>query len=214
LVLLIIFDVVKKNCLYIVFVLVMLVPVLSFVPAPGYDVADFALHYAGIKYRKDFNDLLYIGALRQKLYLIKDGKVRQVFDISTSRKGCGMENKSEKTPLGLHRIHNKIGSNTPLGGIISGMTYTGRIARIEENPVSTENDDVTTRAMRLEGVEQGYNKGGMQDSYLREIYIHGTPEEGLIGRPVSHGCIRMRNKEVMELFDQVKEGMYVLILEN
>jgi len=194
--------------------MVTLVSSLSFAPAPDYNVGDFALHYASLKYKKDFGELIYIGALRQKLYYIRNGSVEQVFDISTSRKGCGMENKSEKTPLGLHRIHNKIGKNTPLGGIISGMNYTGQMVKIEEKPVSTGSDEVTTRAMRLEGAEPGYNKGGQQDSFLREIYIHGTPEEGLIGQPVSHGCIRMRNREVMELFEQVKEGTYVLILEN
>jgi len=213
LVLLIIFEVLKKS-LYTLLLAVVLMCNTSFKPAAPYDVAGFALDYASIRYKKQFSDLVYIGALRQKLYLIRNYRVERVYDISTSRNGCGMENKSEKTPLGLHRIKNKVGDKTPLGGIISGMHFTGKIASIEQRPVSTGNDDVTTRAMRLEGTENGYNKGGQQDSFLREIYIHGTPEEGLIGQPVSHGCVRMRNSEVVELFDQVKEGMYVLILEN
>lgn len=178
------------------------------------NLAEFALEYANLRYQKTFTEMIYVGALRQKLYFIKDGKIEKEYDISTSRKGCGMENKSEKTPLGLHKIQNKIGNKAPLGGIISGVNYTGKVAGIETRPVSTGKDDVTTRAMRLEGTEPGYNKGGKYDSFLREIYIHGTPEEGLIGQPVSHGCVRMRNREVIELFDLVKPGMYVLILEN
>lgn len=198
---------------YIFIILVISVAGTSFKPA-GNDTARFVLDYAQLRYKKEFGDLIYIGALRQKLYLIRNHRVEKVYDISTSRKGCGMENKSEKTPLGLHRIHNRIGDKTPLGGILSGMRFTGKIAEIEHRPVNTGKDDVTTRAMRLDGAETGYNKGGDKDSFLREIYIHGTPEEGLIGQPVSHGCIRMRNHEVIELFEQVKEGMYVLILEN
>jgi lipoprotein-anchoring transpeptidase ErfK/SrfK len=66
----------------------------------------------------------------------------------------------------------------------------------------------------LEGLEKNVNKGGTIDSYSRSIYIHGTPEEGLIGQPASHGCIRMKNKDVIELFDKVKAGTYVIILNN
>lgn len=212
-VLLITFEVLKRLW-YILLLMAVLVPGLSFKPAVTPDVAGFALDYASLRYKKEFSDLVYIGALRQKLYLIKNYRVEKVYDISTSRNGCGMENKSEKTPLGLHRVHKKVGDKTPLGGILSGMRFTGKMAYIEQRPVPTGNDDVTTRAIRLEGAEPGYNKGGQQDSFLREIYIHGTPEEGLIGQPVSHGCVRMRNTEVIDLFDQVKEGMYVLILEN
>lgn len=204
----------RKKLIHILLVFAITSPAYSFRSATPNDLARFVMNYASLRYKKNFGELIYIGAQRQKLYLINANGVQREFDISTSRNGCGMENKSEKTPLGLHRIQNRVGRNAPLGGILSGMNYTGKTAEIEYRPVSTGKDDVTTRAMRLEGAEPGYNKGGNSDSFLREIYIHGTPEEGLIGQPVSHGCIRMRNKEVIELFDKVKEGTYVLILDN
>jgi lipoprotein-anchoring transpeptidase ErfK/SrfK len=75
-----------------------------------------------------------------------------------------------------------------------------------------DNDFVTTRLLWIRGVEQGKNLGGNVDSYSRRIYIHGTPEEGLIGKPSSHGCVRMTNHEVKELFELVEKGLHVMIL--
>lgn len=176
--------------------------------------SDFILGYFQVKYNKKANSLLFVGAKRQRMYLIQNGELKKVYEISTSRYGCGQLNKSEKTPLGLHKIQSRIGKNTPLGGVLVGSSYTGKIAQIESDPKPTGKDELTTRAMRLEGLESGLNKGGKNDTFNREIYIHGTPEEGLIGSPASHGCIRMRNKDVAELFDLVDEKTYVLILEN
>ncbi len=182
-----------------------------FTPTP---LVDYVACYTSVKYKKEINSLLFVGASRQKMYLIKNNELVRTYDISTSKFGCGQEFASRKTPLGLHKISSKIGKNCPLGGIIVGSNYTGKIAPIEINPVSTGIDELTTRAIKLDGAENGLNKGGKNDSHRREIYIHGTPEEGLIGTPASHGCIRMRNSDIVELFDMVKENFYVLILEN
>lgn len=177
--------------------------------------AGFALEYLEIKYpKKKIKEFIYIGIKRQRLYLVSDSTVIMSFPISTSKYGAGSEKNSEKTPLGLHKIESKIGEDAPLNGILLGKTYTGKQAEIITEAKSGNTDDVTTRALRLEGTEQNINKGGNKDSYERDIYIHGTPEEGLIGTPASHGCIRMKNKDVIELFDRVKTGTYVIILNN
>jgi len=178
------------------------------------NIADFARQYLNIKYNKNPETFLYIGVQRQKLYLIKNNSVVTEYTISTSKHGCGQELHSEKTPLGLHKVHSLAGKNAPLGGIIKGSNFTGKMAVIIKDPVSTGQDEVTTRAIRLEGTEHGFNKGGKVDSFKREIYIHGTPEEGLIGKPVSHGCIRMKNQDVIELFNHTNPSTFVLLLNN
>ena len=170
--------------------------------------------YFEMKYAKNPGEFIYVGIIRQKLYHISGDKIIGIYDISTSRYGCGQENNSEKTPLGLHQIQSMVGDNAPIGGILIGNKYSGKNADIITSEVAVATDDVTTRALRLAGTEPGLNKGGKNDTFLREIYIHGTPEEGLIGKPVSHGCIRMRNKEIISLFEKVKTGIYVLILNN
>lgn len=90
---------------------------------------------------------------------------------------------------------------------------TKRTAKIIKKPVDTEDDFVTSRIMWLGGMEEGLNKGGNVDSYRRYIYIHGTQEEGLIGSKASHGCIRMFNNDVIDLFAKVNIGTKVLIIE-
>jgi lipoprotein-anchoring transpeptidase ErfK/SrfK len=178
-------------------------------------LAGLVTDFVSIKYSKyKMKEYIYIGVKRQKLYLISDTTVILSFPISTSKYGVGSEKHSEKTPIGLHKIESKVGEETPLNGIILGTAYTGKNATIITEEKFGKTDDVTTRALRLEGLEKNVNKGGTIDSYSRSIYIHGTPEEGLIGQPASHGCIRMKNKDVIELFDKVKAGTYVIILNN
>lgn len=174
-----------------------------------------ARDYMEIRYHKfNVNEFIYVGAKRQMLYFIRDTTIVCKYKISTSKYGIGSELNSNKTPTGLHKIESKIGHDVPLNGIILGKKFTGKIAEIINEPKSGLTDDVTTRAIRLEGIEKGLNQGGRKDSYLRDIYIHGTPEEGLIGQPASHGCIRMKNIEVINLFNEVQKGTYVLILNN
>jgi len=148
----------------------------------------------------------------QKLFLFKDDSVMKIYSISTAKAGLGSEQGSEKTPVGTHRIREKHGHGAEKGAIFKARVHTGRISEIYSEKIVVPVDYVTTRIMWLEGQEFGINKGGKQDSYKRCIYIHGTHEEGLIGEPASHGCIRMRNEDVIELFNLVPTNTLVEIL--
>ena len=143
----------------------------------------------------------------QKLYLISGNKLIKDFPISTSRYGIGNKISSNKTPLGLHRIVSKVGRNACLGAVFKRRRNTGKIARINKD----SGDLITTRILRLEGLQRGINKGKGIDSFRRGIYIHGTPEEKLIGKPASHGCIRMRNSDIIRLYRLVRRGTLVEI---
>jgi hypothetical protein len=176
---------------------------------------NFILDYLAIRYpQQKFKEFIYVGVERQKLFFFQDNKVIKSFEISTSKYGAGTKSGSEQTPVGLHCIKSKHGHGVPIGGVFQSKKFTGKIVPIENTPIGSNKDEITTRVISLTGLEPGLNKGGSLDSYERNIYIHGTVEEGLIGQPASHGCIRMRNIEIVELFEMVYEGMPVLILNN
>jgi len=177
------------------------------------DILFFVREYCNDFYPEhNIKELLFVSIKQQKIYLIRHGKMITSYSVSTSKYGLGNTSNSKKTPLGLHKIQNKIGKGIPTRGIIKGGVYTGQKADLEHYPVPAEGDFVTTRLLWLKGLEQGLNLGGNVDSYSRRIYIHGTPEEGLIGKPSSHGCIRMTNHEIIELFKLVRRGLHVIIL--
>lgn len=155
---------------------------------------------------------ILINISEQKLYLLRSRQVLAAYSVSTSRYGTGNQADSQKTPLGLHRVAEKIGNGCGLGEIIKARVPTGQLVNIIREPRSGGQDVITTRVLWLEGLEPGVNRGLSVDSYERYIYIHGTPEEGLIGQPASIGCIRMKNADVMALFGGVDEGTLVLIL--
>lgn len=150
----------------------------------------------------------------QRLYLVNNRQILAEYSVSTGAKGLGNREGSYQTPVGTHRVRGRFGDGAAAGTIFRARRNTGKIAKIHTEPVDIPEDDVTTRILRLEGMEPGMNRGGEVDSYGRYIYIHGTPEEGLIGRPASHGCIRMMNADVVELFDAVPEGTLVEILNH
>ena len=116
------------------------------------------------------------------------------------------------TPYGLHYIIEKHGNETPLNGRMIGRVFNGQIATIYTDSTSSKTDDITTRILWLSGMEKNVNNGGNLDSYNRYIYIHGTSEEGKIGTPVSNGCIRMLNNDIIELYNRVDIGTKILIL--
>jgi hypothetical protein len=147
----------------------------------------------------------------QELRLVKGKETVRLYMISTSKKGTGNRAGSNKTPLGTHCIAQKIGHGAQFGSIFHSRRNTRRIAQIHREKTDSRKDLKTTRILRLEGAEPGINKGDGIDTYDRYIYIHGTPEEGLIGTPASNGCIRMKNGDVMEFFDLVNEGTLVEI---
>lgn len=181
---------------------------------PTETIANFLSEYLNIKYKdKSFKKYMYVSVKYQRLYLIVNDTTIRRYSVSTAKKGIGSKANSNKTPPGLHTIKRKIGSDVPLGGILESRVYTGRKAEILTLKKNAPKDYVTTRIMWLQGEESGINKGRDMDSYNRYIYIHGTPEEGFIGEPASHGCIRMKNKDVIELFGLVDEGTPILILK-
>jgi len=175
-------------------------------------IVQTAKNYIENKCKMSFDGVLYVNIAEQKMYRIKEHKIVKTYVISSSSYGVGSKTGSNKTPLGLHRIKEKFGENTPINGRMIGRVYYGKIATIYTDQKMSKTDDITSRIFWLEGLEEGANKGEGIDSYKRYIYIHGTSEEGRLGTPASHGCIRMKNKEVIELYDKIKIGTLVLIL--
>ena len=159
-----------------------------------------------------FDEVLYVSIAEQKMYHIKKNKNVEAYVISSSEYGTGSKAGSNKTPLGLHKVKSKFGEKTPINGRMIGRVFYGQIATIYTDQTKSKTDDVTSRILWLEGQEIGLNKGKGIDSYKRYIYIHGTSEEGRLGTPASHGCIRMKNKAVIELYDKIKLSTLVLIL--
>ena len=151
----------------------------------------------------------------QQLYLwepFPDGDmlIRQ-YPVSTAANGLGERSGSYCTPRGRHRIAEKIGAGAPLGAAFKARQPTGEIWTRELDAENPGRDWILTRILWLEGLEPGRNKGGTVDSHARYIYIHGTNEEHRLGTPASHGCIRMKNADVAELFELVKVGTEVRI---
>ena len=147
----------------------------------------------------------------QKLYLLSRDSVNAEYQISTSQFGIGNQKNSCQTPTGWHRICLKIGFGEPPGMIFKARKPIGKIAKIVTDTTDVIEDVITTRILRLEGLEPGLNNGEEIDSFDRCIYIHGTNEEGLIGTPSSHGCIRLKNMDILDLFDRVSDSTLVLI---
>jgi len=150
---------------------------------------------------------LTVNIAQQRMYLMDGGKTIKTYRISTSKYGIGNKMDSDRTPLGRHKIVSKIGRNAPVSTIFKNRRNTGRIARAGD-----KGDHITTRILRLRGLEPGKNQGRGIDTYERCIYIHGTPHERDIGTPASHGCIRMRNDDIADLFERVPRGTMVNIV--
>lgn len=175
----------------------------------------FLQEYLEIKYTGvEFQRFIYVAAKQQKLYLVEGSEIISTYRISTAKEGVGSTHGSFQTPEGLHKIADKIGDGEELNIIIKSKQPTSEKAEIISDASSTNLDLITTRVMHLRGLEEGVNSGDGVDSYSRGIFIHGTHEEGLLGTPASKGCIRMSNKDVVELFDQIEVGTFVVILNN
>lgn len=150
----------------------------------------------------------------QSLTLLDDtGGVKAQYAISTAANGVGCEKNSGCTPMGQHVIRAKIGAGAPLNTVFVGRRVTGEIWSPQLAAQYPERDWILTRILWLSGTEVGRNRLGNVDSMQRYIYIHGTPDTEPMGQPCSHGCVRMRNQDVMELFDLVDAGTPVVITE-
>lgn len=149
---------------------------------------------------------------QQKLHVLKDGVLVKSYTISIGRGGESSQIRSSGTPLGWHTIWLKVGDKEPIGRWIFRKKVTNVIIPIETNDVVVPRDYLITRVLALEGLEDGFNRGGNVDSIKRGINIHGTPEEGRLGQKVSRGCIRMKNTDVIELYDIVPKNTLVYIM--
>jgi lipoprotein-anchoring transpeptidase ErfK/SrfK len=207
----------KKVGLFLVFIWI--VTTASVIPSYNTldddPMIDFLLEYVGIKYRGyEFDRFIYIAAKRQKLYVVNNGEVEQSYVISTAKNGMGSASGSFCTPSGLHEIAEKVGDGLPVNSIIKNKMPTGAVAEVVTQNRSTGEDIITTRILHLRGMEDDVNRGEGFDSYSRGIFIHGTHEEGLLGTPASKGCVRMSNSEILQLFESVEVGTFVVILNN
>lgn len=152
----------------------------------------------------------------QRLYLWEDSgdadpALLREYRISTAVVGLGEEAGSYKTPRGRHRIAEKIGAGAPLYAAFKARVPTGEIWTPDLDAAEPGRDWILTRILWLEGLEPGKNQGGNVDSHARYIYLHGTNEEHRLGTPASHGCVRMANAAVAELFELVEVGDEVRI---
>jgi lipoprotein-anchoring transpeptidase ErfK/SrfK len=149
----------------------------------------------------------------QRLLLLEGERVLRTFPVSTATKGAGEQEGSEQTPRGRHEIRAKIGAGEPVGAVFTGRRATGEICSSDLVSAEPERDWILSRILWLRGLEIGRNRLGRVDSMRRYIYIHGTADEASIGTPASHGCIRMRNADVVELFGLVAPGTVVEIVD-
>ena len=157
---------------------------------------------------------LYISIADQCLQLIDNNKIVFEVQIASAKNGVGEQSGSECTPRGWHKIRAKIGANCPENTVFIGRRGTGELYCDELQKQHPGRDWILTRIMWLSGLQPGFNRLGSQDSMRRYIYIHGCPDSHKMSVPSSHGCIKMRNSEVIELFDRVDTGIPVLIAEG
>ena len=154
---------------------------------------------------------IQINLAQQRLRLVSEDAVIASYAVSTASNGPGEKEGSGCTPRGLHRIRLKIGDGLPENAVLVGRRYTGEIYTPSLAEANPKRDWILTRILWLTGIEPKKNRGGTVDSLRRFIYIHGTPDSEPMGRTASHGCIRMRNKELIDLFDRVPVGTIVNI---
>ncbi|MEO5342287.1 MAG: L,D-transpeptidase [Gammaproteobacteria bacterium SHHR-1] len=155
--------------------------------------------------------MIHISIQEQRLRLLQGDQALLDCAISTARNGPGEENGSGCTPRGWHRIRIKIGEGCPAGTVFIGRRPTGEVYSSDLAAANPQRDWILTRILWLSGMEPGRNRGGMRDSLRRFIYIHGTPASESMGLARSHGCIRMRDADLLYLFERVRAGDPVLI---
>ena len=157
---------------------------------------------------------LLVDIASQTLTLCESGRPLVSYGVSTARHGVGEQQGSGCTPRGLHRVRIRIGEGCPIGTVFQGRRPTGEIYDDALAAAHPERDWILTRILWLTGCESGCNRGGGVDTLRRFIYIHGCPDSEPMGEPRSHGCIRMRNRDLIELFDQIPVGMPVEIIRH
>lgn len=147
----------------------------------------------------------------QKIYLLDQERI-QSWPISSALKGSGTRKNSYQTPLGWHLLRAKIGKELAPYSVLKARRFKGELCDLQN--ADPAKDWILSRILWLSGMQKGLNRLGQQDSMQRYIYIHGTNQENLIGQAVSHGCLRMKNLDVIELFEQVTSGSPLLIAQS
>ncbi len=150
----------------------------------------------------------------QRLRLYRSTELLVEYAVSTALKGVGERRNSECTPRGRHVVRAKIGAGMPANTVFVARRPTGEIYTPGLAAAEPGRDWILTRILWLSGLEVGRNRLGHVDTFRRFIYIHGCPDELPMGIPLSHGCVRMRNADVIALFDAVETGTRVLIQEG
>lgn len=145
------------------------------------------------------------------LYTAPGGSRLWDAEIATAKNGVGEALGSYKTPRGLHVIRAKIGAGAARNAVFVGRRTTGEIYSPELRAIYPNRDWILTRILWLSGLEVGLNRLGSVDTMRRYIYIHGAPDEDRMGIPSSHGCVKMRNEDLVYLFDQVPVGTHVRV---
>ena len=154
---------------------------------------------------------IHINTPTQELSLLKDSQPIIIYPISSALNGLGEISGSQQTPRGWHQIRAKIGHNLPINSVFVGRRPTGEIFSLNLARRYPDRDWILTRILWLSGLELRFNRLGKCDTMRRYIYIHGCPDFEPMGIPKSHGCIRMRNHDVIDLFDHVQPFTRVLI---
>lgn len=152
---------------------------------------------------------LRVSLAAQTLELWREGSLVKAYPVSTSKHGAGEVEGSNRTPRGRHVVRAKIGAGAPENTVFRGRRSTGEIYSAALAAANPGRDWILTRILWLSGAEIGRNRLGRVDTMRRYIYIHGTPDTEPLGVPGSIGCIRMRNRDVVELFDLVPAGTAV-----
>jgi lipoprotein-anchoring transpeptidase ErfK/SrfK len=148
-------------------------------------------------------DFLHISLADQCLYGFANGRLVLRLAVSTARNGAGEGNGSGCTPRGRHQVRAKIGAGLPLGAVLRGRRWTAEVWTPALHQQFPGRDWILTRILWLGGCEPGCNRGGAVDSFRRYIYLHGTPDSEPMGEPRSHGCVRLRNADLLALFARV-----------
>lgn len=161
-------------------------------------------------YQKTGNpNWLLVDTHEQRLILLTGATAVGAWPISTAAVGLDNRQDSGGTPPGVHHIAQKIGSGSPAGTVFCSREPTGEVWPSDQ---ATDGDLILTRILTLAGCEPGLNQGEGVDSLARYIYLHGTNHEDQIGQPVSHGCVRLTNADICDVFDQIAQGDPVVII--
>lgn len=159
------------------------------------------------------DDCLAVSIVQQRLDHFRGRSLVRSYPVSTARAGAGCVADSLRTPTGLHRVSERIGEGEPAGMVFKARRPTGVLWR---DWPTREDNLITTRILRLAGLEPGWNQGSdcegrVVDTHRRLVYIHGTNQAGRLGTPNSHGCILLSDDDMLELFRAVPEGAWVMV---